>query len=51
VYVLSSKLTLVNEHGRLEVTDYNGQTIGAGLIMDGKSGTGGKGRISGNSPL
>ena len=31
--------------------DYNGPTLWAGLIMNGKSGTGGKGWISGNIPL
>ena len=50
-YVLSSKRTLENGRGRLLVTDYNGPTIWALLIMKGKSGKGGKGRISGNIPL
>jgi hypothetical protein len=51
IYVLSSKHTLENGRGRLQVTDYNGPTIWAGLIMNGKSVTEGKGRISGNIPL
>jgi len=51
VYVLSSNRTLENGRGRLWVTDCNGPTIWAGLIKNGKSGTGGKGRMSGNIPL
>jgi hypothetical protein len=51
VYVLSSKRTLENGRGSLYVTDYNGPTIWAGLIINGKSGTRGKGQTSGNIPL